>query len=400
VVLATSTIQDGSDSSFLTGAGATLSSTSSAVTLNLVFPGGGNNNTVTMLGSMGAFEGTLALGAGGTLRLDNGGGALAVFNLGTSLIGNRNGNITDSFGAIEGQPGSTLCGRTNGSGDSVSTYIIGGLNLNTTFAGNITNDGDEGGLNMTKVGTGNWTLSGNPSFTGNIEIQAGTLTISGSCNNNYDNFEAQDGATLALAGGTIVTETVQIDSGAFFTGYGTLDAGLLAQGTATINGGAALTVNGDFENDGTLTVSGSTNLIINVPVDDSGGFLNNGTMTIDGGSTLVVNMPGDGSGTFVNNGLLDIMDSPQTALPSGYINNGIILTSSLVKVQTFSKTGNTFTVSIASYTGHIYQLQKSTDLQNWTNVGAAVSGTTGSTLVLSDTNATTGSIIYRITVGP
>ena len=38
VVLATSTIEDGSDSSFLTGAGATLSSTNSAVTLNLTFP--------------------------------------------------------------------------------------------------------------------------------------------------------------------------------------------------------------------------------------------------------------------------------------------------------------------------------------------------------------------------
>ena len=112
-------------------------------------------------------------------------------------------------------------------------------------------------------------------------------------------------------------------------GYGTLNAGLLAQGTATINGGAALTVNGDFENDGTLTISGDTNLIINVPVDDSGSFVNNGTMTIDGGSALIVNMPGDGSGSFVNNGLLDIMDSPQTALPTGYVNNGTILTSAL-----------------------------------------------------------------------
>jgi autotransporter-associated beta strand protein len=398
VVLANSTIQDGSDSSFLTGNGATLSSTSSAVTLTLSFPGGNNNNTLTMLGSMSAFEGTLALGVNGYVRLDNGGSALTAFNLGTSLIGNRNGNITDYFGSVSGAAGSTLSGRTSGSADTISTYIVGGLNTNATFAGNITNNGDDGGLNITKVGAGNWTLSGSPNFTGNILVQAGTLTISGSCNNNYVNFEAQSGATLALAGGTIVTQTVQIDNGAFFTGYGTLDAGLLAQGTSTINGGA-LTVNGNFENDGTLTVSGSGNLVINVPVDNSGSFLNNGTMTIDGGSDLAVNMPGDGSGSFINNGLLDIMDSPQTLLPSGYVNNGTILTSALVKVQSFSKSGGTFSVTIQTYIGHTYQLQKSTNLGTWQNVGSSQAGT-GSPIVLTDTNSTGQGLFYQVGVGP
>jgi autotransporter-associated beta strand protein len=399
VVLATSTIQDGSDSSFLTGAGATLSSTSSAVTLNLVFPSGNNNNTVTMLGSMSAFEGTIALGVNGYVRLDNGGSSLAVFNLGTSLVGNRNGNITDYFGAVEGQSGSTLSGRTSGSADTISTYIVGGLNTNAVFAGNISNNGDDGGLNITKVGTGNWTLSGNPNFTGVIEIEGGTLTISGSCANNYTTFEAQSGGTLALAGGIIVTETVQIDAGAFFTGNGTIDAGLLAQGTATVNGGGALTVNGNFENDGTMTVSGSTNLIINVPVDNSGSFLNNGTLTIDGGSDLVVDMPGDGSGSFINNGLLDIMDSPHTVLPSGYVNNGTILTSALVKVQSFSKSGNDFSVTIQTYSGHSYQLQKSTNLSTWQNVGTTQAGT-GSAIVLTDTNSAGVGLFYQVGVGP
>jgi autotransporter-associated beta strand protein len=397
VVLATSTIQDGSDSSFLTGGGATLSSTSSAVTLDLTF--GGGTKTVSMLGSMSAFEGTLALGAGGTVRLDNGGSALAAFNLGTSLMGNRNGNITDYFGSVSGAGGSVLSGRTNGSGETISTYVVGGLNTTTAFAGTIANNGDEGGLNITKVGTGNWTLSGASNLTGVIEIEGGALTISGSCNNGDTTFEAQSGGTLALAGGTISTQTVQIDNGAFFTGYGTLDAGLLAQGTATINGGATLTVNGNFENDGALTVTGDTNLIINVPVDNSGTFVNNGTMTIDGGSGLVVNLPTDGSGSFVNNGLLDIMDSPQTVLPSGYVNNGTVLTSALVAVRQFSKSGNNFTVTIQSYAGHTYQLQKAPDLVTWQSVGAAQGGT-GSALVLTDTNATTGGMFYRITVGP
>jgi autotransporter-associated beta strand protein len=399
VVLATSTIDDGSDSSFLTSAGATLSSTNSGVTLNLVFPSSDGNKTVTMLGSMSAFQGTITLGAGGSVRLQNGGSSLATFDLGTSLVGNRNGNITDYFGAVEGQPGSTLSGRTSGSGDSISTYIIGSLNTNAAFAGNISNNGDDGGLNITKVGTGNWTLSGTPNFTGAIEIEAGTLTISGSCNNGGINFEAQSGGTLALAGGTISTQTVQIDNGAYITGYGTLDAGLLAQGTAIIDGGGALTVNGNFENDGTLTVSGSANLVINVPVDNSGSFLNNGTMTIEGGSNLVVNMPGDGSGSLINNGLLDIMDSPQTVLPSGYVNNGTILTSALVKVQSFSKSGSIFSVTIQTYSGHTYQLQKSTSLGAWQNVGSVQAGN-GSAIVLTDTNSTGQGLFYQIGVGP
>ena len=309
---------------------------------------------------MDGFQGTFEMGtSAGLVRFNGDGSSQALFDIGSSAgtFANRNGNITDYFGSVSGAAGSTLSGRTAGSGDTISTYIVGGLNTNTTFAGTIVNNGDDGGLNITKIGTGNWTLSGISSFTGVIEIEAGSVTISGSCANNYTTFEAQDGGTLALAGGTISTNTVQIDKGAFFTGYGTLNAGLLAQGTATINGGAALTVNGNFENDGTLTVSGDTNLIINVPVDDSGSFVNNGTMTIDGGSALVVNMPGDGSGSFVNNGLLDIMDSPQTALPTGYVNNGTILTSALVKVQSFSKSGNTFSVTIQTYTGHTYQLE-------------------------------------------
>jgi hypothetical protein len=110
-------------------------------------------------------------------------------------------------------------------------------------------------------------------------------------------------------------------------------------------------------------------------------------------------LPTDGSGSFVNTGLLDIMDSPQTVLPAGYVNTGTILTSSLVTVQTFSKSGSNFSVTIQSYTGHTYQLQKSTDLSTWQNVGAAKAGT-GSALVLTDTNASSSGMFYQIGVGP
>ena len=116
---------------------------------------------------------------------------------------------------------------------------------------------------------------------------------------------------------------------------------------------------------------------------------------------MVVNVPVGGSG-FVNNGLLDIMDSPRTALPSGYVNNGTILTSALVTVQQFSKSGSTFTVKVQSYSGHTYQLQKSATLAggSWKNVGAAQAGYTGAPLVLSDSSASATGMFYQIVVGP
>ena len=227
-------------------------------------------------------------------------------------------------------------------------------------------------MNLTKVGTGNWTLSGTSNFAGDITIVAGTLTISGSDNNGGLDFVTEAGATFALAGGAVNTETVQVAGGASFTGYGAIDAAIVNQGTATVTG--PLIINGNFENDGALTVTGS--------------------------GTLVVNLPTDGSGSFINNGLLDIMDSPETDLPAGYVNNGTILNSSLVKVQQVSKNGNNFSASIQSYSGHTYQLQRSTDLGTWQNISAPQSGVTGSVLILSDSNASARCNFYQIAVGP
>jgi autotransporter-associated beta strand protein len=373
VVQTTSTIYSVNGSNWVANnAGATLSSTG-PVTLYI---GVANGSAFTVAGNMDQFQGTFEMGlSAGLVRLNGDGSSQAVFDIGASsgTLGNRNGGITVNFGGLEGGPNTTLEGRQGGSGPTTSTYVVGALNQNQTFAGTITNDGDEGGLNLTKVGTGNWTLSGTSNFTGDITIVAGTLTISGSENNGGLDFVTAAGATFALGGGAINTETVQVSSGASFTGYGTIDAAIVNQGVATVTG--PLTINGNFENDGSLIVTGS--------------------------GSLVVNLPTDGSGSFVNNGLLDIMDSPQTVLPAGYENNGTILTSSLVTVKQFSKSGTTFFVQIQSYSGHTYQLQRSTNLNTWVAVGTAQSGVTGTTLTLSDTNApATGGSFYRIAVGP
>jgi autotransporter-associated beta strand protein len=336
---------------------------------------------------MTAFAGTIEMGTStGTLRINGGttntnfGDSLGLFDLGTSTatLSNRNGAITINLGAVQGGPRTTFFGRSSGGGTTTSTYVVGALNTNNTFAGSFSNGDDQLGIVIDKVGTGNWTLSGTSSFLGTFLVENGTLTVSGSMtlsgsdNNNAVNLETQNGANFVLAGGTVTSTTVEIDNGATFTGNGAVNGKLINNGVATVNGGGPLIVNGNFQN--------------------------NGTMTIDGGSTLQVTPAGGGSG-FVNNGLLDIMDSPQTALPAGYVNNGTILDSSLVTLQGFNKTGTTFSATIQTYAGHTYQLQESSDLVTWTNVGAAQAGT-GSPIVLTDTNAVAGSMIYQIGVGP
>ncbi len=203
------------------------------------------------------------------------------------------------------------------------------------------------------MGTGTWTLSGSSTFIGDIDVQQGTLAISGSLNNNGGDFEIESGAGLGMAGGVVSTDTVQVDQGAVLTGSGSIDAMLVNQGTVTVTGGGTLTVNGNFENDG--------------------------TMTIEGGSALAVNLPADGSASFVNTGLLDIMDSPQTALPNGIVNTGTVLTSALVAVQQVARTATTFSTTIQSYTGHTYQLQEAPDFVTWQNVGAPQAGTGSAT---------------------
>ena len=375
VVDVNSTIVNGNDSSFLTGAGATLSSTS-AVTLNFSSPTGGNiNTTLTMDGAMSGFQGTVALGTGiGTLRLDNGGSSLALFDLGTSTasLGNRNGGITDYFGAVQGGSGTTLSGRTSGSGNTASSYVVGALNTNNTFAGTIINSGDLGGLDITKVGTGIWTLSGTSNFTGDIFVQQGTLAISGSDNNGGLNFETESGATLNLAGGTISTEAVQIDQGAFFTGYGTINGSLVNEGTNSLS-----TATGTVTVNGTLAVNGN--------------LQNDGTMTVAGGGVLLTTLAVDGGATFVNNGTLDLRNSPQTALPYGYVNNGTILTSgSLLVIQALVWTGD----GVANVWN--------SSAANWTSMitGSAAAFSTDDPITFTDGGSTSPAVNITTSVSP
>jgi hypothetical protein len=193
---------------------------------------------------------------------------------------------------------------------------------------------------------------------------------------------------LCIAGQLITAGPVNVAAGAALN----LSGGLVTCGTLQVLTGGALTgtgtVNATVVNNGTVTASGSSQTL-----SFSGSVVNYGTFILAGGASLQT------SGSFVNDGLLDVMTGAQK-LPANLVNNGVVLTASALKVRSLSMASGIFTLNIQSYSGHAYQLQKSTNLSTWQNVGAAQAGATGSALVLSDTNAAAAGTFYRVGVGP
>jgi autotransporter-associated beta strand protein len=266
------------------------------------------------------------------------------------------------------------------SGASGTRVALGGNTLtvgtaNSTAYGGVIADGGIGGGKgggLTKVGPGTWTLSGTSSFGGDLLLQAGSVLVSGSINSG-GSFEAQSATTLQLSAGTITTSAVQIDAGATMTGCGTINGSLSNQGTVLINCSNGLTVHGNVEN--------------------------NGTMRLIDGSALSV------SGQFTNTGLLDLMTGAQS-LPANFINTGIVLDSSLVRVQTAVLSAGGFTVTILGYAGHGYQLQSTPSLAApaWQAIGSvqSVANSQSKPLTLTFVDSAPSKLIgfYRIVVAP
>jgi autotransporter-associated beta strand protein len=258
-----------------------------------------------------AFNGTINLSTNGSLRFQ---GAFdhalgnATINLGADgTLLSRDGS-SQTIGAITGGPASVLSGSSSGGN---TTYVIGALNVDDTFSGNITNGGAAGTItSITKSGAANLTLAGTGSYLGNTTISSGTLV---------------------LGSGTAVSpnSTVVIASGANFNVNGQIATigGLNGTGPTNLNGGALITgtnnlsttYNGVLSGIGSLTTDGAGNLTLTAtstlagPVTvNSGGLVLSGNLTssdvvVNSGAILV------GSGTSGNIG------GALTLEPSGHL---------------------------------------------------------------------------------
>ncbi len=169
------------------------------------------NGTFTVTTNMSGFAGGILLGPGGTFRFNNTvnfnfGSAAATFDLGAgnaSMV-NRNGNITIQLGALFGGPGTTLSGRSSGTGGSGSTYVIGGNDSSSDFNGAIKDGGDA--VSIIKRGAGTLRLNGTNTYTGATIVSNGALLVNGSLGTSA--VTVVSGATFGGAGNCVGPVTV------------------------------------------------------------------------------------------------------------------------------------------------------------------------------------------------
>ena len=103
---------------------------------------------------------------------------------------------TISLGALSGTNASATLGTVYGA-DNVA-YVIGALNISTTFAGIIQNGG--GTTSIANVGTGTLTLSGSNTYTGGTLLAGGTLLLAARVPWEAPDRISFTGGTLAFSG--------------------------------------------------------------------------------------------------------------------------------------------------------------------------------------------------------
>ena len=224
----------------------------------------GGSLMMTVAGSWTNFNGRLKFGNGSSrIRLNgnsntNFGSTSVALDLGTNnaQFMNRNGAAIH-IGALEAAGANTKLLGTQ-TGTTPSTYSIGALNTDTTFAGAIA-DGS-GITHIVKTGGGTWNLTGASTHTGTTTVGAGTMLMNGS-------FSASPVAVSSAAtlGGTgTFGSTVTVNSGGYLApGAAAKQAGTLTTAGLTVSGG---TVRMDLArsvagaNDKVIVSSGATSL--------------------------------------------------------------------------------------------------------------------------------------------
>ncbi len=390
------------DSALLTGNGGTTLAGPLSGPGNLTVTAG-SGRTLTLQGAADGYTGVLIVQPAGTLRLDR--GAAAAWGLpnatlrlaGTAALSNRStASLTVVLGALAGEPGTVVSASDQDlSAGSVCTLVVGGLNTDSTFGGTFADSANSTTgllrqtLALTKAGTGTLTLSGASAYGGDTFVGAGTLRVSGSIASTGD-FEVAAGATLDVPGGGIAGGLCVLEPGALLR----LSAGTLTFSEVDVAAGAAVTgggtIDGDLNNAGTVTVDGT-----GAQLAVTGNVTNSGTLRLTGGAALQA-----GGGTFTNTGVLDLLTGMQ-GLPAGLINRGTVIYAGGLRVLAVTRSGAALTVSVQSYAGHSYQLQRSGTLAagSWINIGAAQAGT-GGLLTFTDPAAPGAQQFYRLAVSP
>ncbi len=128
------------------------------------------------------------------------------------------------------------------------TWRIGGKNTDAVFAGDISEQNTGTTTSLVKAGTGTWTLSGACNHAGGTVVEAGALRVGGVLSTG-NTINVATSAGLFLDGGSLVIDALNVDTGAGFTGWGTVTGDVNLSGTWAGRGAATGTTS-------TLAVTG------------------------------------------------------------------------------------------------------------------------------------------------
>jgi hypothetical protein len=127
----------------------------------------------------------------------------------------------------------------------------------------------------------------------------------------------------------------------------------------------------------------------------NGAVTSSGVIRLTRGATLAA------PGVFTNTGTLDLVTAG-SAPPAGLTGAGVLLLAGDIPTPAIAQTGGAVQLTLPSLVGHVYQLQRTTDLAAgpWTNSGAPQPGT-GAALIFTDTPAPAETrVFYRVVVAP
>ncbi len=226
----------------------------------------------TLYGNWSAFTGQLNVGprSGGVeFRIAHANGLPAAsVNLSSNVTAYPTFSSAPVFlGDLAGSGGSVL-GPGNENGVN-ATWVVGGKNTSTTFAGSIR---DAGVTKVVKTGTGTWTLTGSNSFSGGLVVSNGTLLV-----NNTTGSGTGSGAVSVLADATL-------------GGTGTLAGPVTIETDATLSPGTSigrLTIGNSL----TLAADSTTFIELNKTLGTNDVVLCSGAVKFDG-ELVVTNLAG------------------------------------------------------------------------------------------------------------
>jgi fibronectin-binding autotransporter adhesin len=319
-------------------------------------------NVISGSGSLAQFGlGMLTLGATnlytgntfistGTLALGNG---LAIQN--STLVTSPSGVL-----CIDGLTSATFGGLSSGENlvlaNTAGTPIalsVGGNNSNTTYSGELSDNG--AGASLTKLGSGSFTLTGLNTYTGPTTITGGTLQIgngttdgsiassSGIIDNStlaynlvgsqsYGNVISGSGKLYKTGGGTLTLTGSNTYSGPTIVNGGSLIGSVASLPSAiTLANSANVTLNLAVSGTYSQTISGSGGLILQGPggLTLTGSNSYNGGTVIQGGTVKVTNTSALGPGPItLAGGVLSLACTTPFCIGIQFVGNGNPLTGS------------------------------------------------------------------------